>query len=134
MEKILSEKTITIQHPRDIPIAAVLFEELATLHHIPSITVDQIRLILLSILRSAPQHHQKTSIALTFKLFDQGGLSIKLLHKGSYFNPFQESLTGDCAFNDFSLNTFSLYLARKYMSSHSYHRVLNYNVIYLKKE
>ncbi|MFK7798594.1 MAG: hypothetical protein AB8E82_14175 [Aureispira sp.] len=135
MEKILSEKTITIQPQGDIQLAALLFEELAALYHIPSITVDQIRLILLSILGSInndeTQHQQKNDIALTFKLFDQGSISIKLLHKGLYFNPFQKSLT---ATHDFKLDTFSLHLSRKYMSIYTYHRVLDYNVIYLKKE
>lgn len=135
MEKILSEKTITIQHQRDIQLAAGLFEELAAQYRIPSITVDQIRLILLSILGSInkyeTQHQQKNSIVLTFKLFDQGSISIKLLHKGLFFNPFQKYLAAADVFN---LDTFSLYLSRKYMSIYTYHRVLDYNVIYLKKE
>ena len=92
----------------------------------------------MSILRSIntydTQHHQKNGIAITFKLFDQGSVSIKLLHKGLFFNPFQKSLTVDQDFNDFSLDTFSLYLARKYMSTCTDHRVLDYNVIYLKKD
>lgn len=137
MEKILSEKTITIQHQKDIQLAAVLFEELAILYHTPSITIDQVRLLLLSILgsinhtTSPPQ--QKNCITLTFKLFAKGSISIKLLHKGSFFNPFQKNLT-EHHFCDGNLDTFSLHLARKYMSIYTYHRVLDYNVIYLKKE
>ena len=137
MQKILSEQTIILKQLEEIPLAAALFEELAQMYDIPSITVDQIRLIVLAILRAinhaSPPNHRHNGISLTFKLFDQGSLSIKMIYKGLAFNPFQRSIDHPAYFKDFRIDTFSLHLVRKYMTAWTYHRVLDYNIVYLSK-
>lgn len=139
MQKVISERNINIQYLEDIKLSALLFEEFAQIYGIPNVTVDQVRLILSELLNSIRknynQERQKTTISVTFKLFEQGSLSIKIVNKGVLFNPFEENILSSNRFvNDFKIDTLGFHLARKYMDVCTYHRALGYNIIYMKKE
>ncbi|MGH1335715.1 MAG: hypothetical protein ACRBFS_06270 [Aureispira sp.] len=97
--------------------------------------IDQVRLLLLVILTSIHNDQQELT-SLTFKLFEQGGLSIKIVNKGQAFNPFEEQLFGNGRFfvNAFKVATLGWHLVHKYMDIYTYHRAIMYNIIYMKKE
>jgi anti-sigma regulatory factor (Ser/Thr protein kinase) len=139
MQTVLSEKTIGIKYRKDIELSAFLFEEFAQLYGIPNVVVNQVRLILSELLSSIRthniQHNNHNAVSLTFKLFKEGSLSIKITHRGQAYNPFEEDVFGGNRFvQDFRINTLGFHLARKYMDVSTYHRSLDYNVIYIKKE
>ncbi len=136
MQKVISKRTISIQQQEDIKLSAHLFEEFAQIYGIPKITINQVHLILLELLSSICTKRVKNNkISLTFKLFEEGSLSIKIVHQGLAFNPFEENiLHSKCFFGDFRINTLSFHLTRKYMDLCTYHYALDYNIIYMKKE
>lgn len=139
MQKVISEKTVTIQSQEDIKHSAFLFEEFAQTYGIPTITIDQVRLLLLELLTSIHNNQfsqeEDVLVALTFKLFEQGGLSLKLVNKGDAFNPFEGYIVGKNHFaNDFKMDTLGGHLAHKYMDICTYHRAIGYNIIYMKKK
>lgn len=139
MQKIISERHVSIHHLEDIELSALLFEEFAQVYGIPTVTVDQVRLILSELLSSIRRNDQypceKKPISLTFKIFEKGRLSIKIVHRGVAFNPFENNILSNNRFaHDFKIDTLGLHLARKYMDICTYHRALGYNIIYMKKE
>lgn len=135
MQNVISERNIKIQYLEDIKLSTALFEEFSQVYGIPQITINQIRLLLLEVLASIRQKNYTDKISITFKLFEQGSLSIKIVNKGAHFNPFEENFMGNNHFyNDFKIDTLGLHLARKYMDLFTYHRVIGYNIIYIKKE
>ena len=139
MQKVISEKTVTIQSQEDIKLSAFLFEKFAQTYGIPTITIDQVRLLLLELLASIHNNQfsqeEEDFVSLTFKLFEQGGLSLKVVNKGQAFNPFEQHIVGKNRFaNDFKMDTLGWHLAHKYMDICTYHRAVGYNIIYMKKE